>query len=123
MGEGEPGATLRRRRSLPAAQRRVCGCDRRAEGCAARLLEPGLRVAVRGLSPHRLVGGYLLRFALNQLSPKASQRSCARSRGMLLGGARIRREVRLPSAARVRTKTKGRPPEGGCTWRASGGSR
>jgi hypothetical protein len=33
-----PGATLRRRRSLPAAQRRVCGCDRRAEGCAARLL-------------------------------------------------------------------------------------
>ena len=118
-----PGATLRRRRSLPAAQRRVCGCDRRAEGCAARLLEPGLRVAVRGLSPHRLVGGYLLRFALNQLSPKASQRSCARSRGMRLGGARIRREVRLPSAARVRTKTKGRPPEGGCTWRASGGSR
>ena len=114
-----PGATLRRRRSLPAAQRRVCGCDRRAEGCAARLLEPGLRVAVRGLSP----GGYLLRFALNQLSPKASQRSCARSRGMRLGGARIRREVRLPSAARVRTKTKGRPPEGGCTWRASGGSR
>ena len=28
MGEGEPGATLRRRRSLPAAQRR-CGDQRR----------------------------------------------------------------------------------------------
>ena len=42
---------------------------------------------------------------------------------MRLGGARVGREVRLPSAARVRTKTKRRPPEGGCTWRASGGSR
>ena len=56
MGEGEPGATLRRRRSLPAAQRRVFGCDRRAEGCAARLLEPGLRVAVRGISHPEVPG-------------------------------------------------------------------
>ena len=51
-----PGATLRRRRSLPAAQRRVFGCDRRAEGCAARLWSQGCASRVRGLSDPEVPG-------------------------------------------------------------------
>ena len=91
---GEPGATLRGRRSLPAAHRHLCACDRRAEE-GARLGAKEMRR--RSATASLRTGGYYQRTKIEQLVFQS------REAGRGAGGMRLDRgpsPSRSASAAR-----------------------
>ena len=99
--EGTPHATLCWRRSLPAAHRHLCACDRRAGGGRAPWSPREMRVAAQ---PQVCGRGHYQRTKIKQLVFQSQARRSRRHASR--PGPRAPREARLPRGARAQSRKK-----------------